>query len=147
MNSYIPDALDDYIKFGDLWFFKDHVYDKTEFLASLQQRFSRGKPEYEMINQDQYWSFSIPHETSGPCYTYDPPHDSDPGYTEGMYLIMNSSDWNPGLQMFLHPKGKFFYHLWSTHDTVKLELSKIKGVKTGHPLIAGKPNKQRYFNQ
>ena len=94
----------------------------------------------EMINQQQYWSFSIPHESSGPCYTYDPPFDTDPGYTDGMVLTLNSTDWDADLEIFLHTKGKFFYNHDSTFNTAKVSLSKLKGVNTGHPKISGRPN-------
>ena len=93
-----------------------------------------------MINEDKYWTISIPHESSGPCYTYDPPFDSDPGYYAAMYLTLNSTIWDPALDIYLHGKGKFFYQDDETVDTIKLEPSKLKGVMTGHPRISGKAN-------
>ena len=119
-------------------FLKGHVHHRTVFLSSLQQRFTLGEPEYEMINENQYWTLSIPHESSGPCYTYDPPFDSDPGYIGGMYLILNKTDWDPSLEIFFHKKGKLFYQDHLTYDTIKVENSKLKEVTTGHPRIVGK---------
>ena len=93
-----------------------------------------------MINQNQYWTVSIPHESSGPCYTYDPPFDSFPGYDVGMYLTMNSTNWDPDLEIFLHQKDKFFYQDDETVDTIKVKPFELKGVTTGHPRISGKLN-------
>ena len=92
-----------------------------------------------MIDKDQHWTISIPHESSGPCYTYDPPYDSEPGFASGMYIIMNSTeDWDADLQMFLHRKGKFFYQNSSAVDTIKIQHSKLKSIATGHPRISSK---------
>ena len=131
-------------------FWKTYLYDRNVFLSSLQQRFSKNDPEYEVINMDQYWSISIPHESSGPCYTYDPPFDSDPGFSSSMYLTMNSTDWDPDLRIFLHFKGKFFFvDDGSTADTAEINKSKLKAVTTGHPRISGKLYKSKCtdFNQ
>ena len=92
-----------------------------------------------MINEDQYWSISIPHESSGPCYTYDPPVDSESGFDAGMYIIMNSKQedgWDPDLEMFFHEKGKFFYQDDKTADTVKVQKPNRKSLILGHPRIS-----------
>ena len=113
------------------------IYDKSRFLLSLQQRFLDTKPEYEMINESRYWSVSIPHETSGPCYTYDPPEDSDPGYVSGIHLTMNSETWDPNLEIFLHTKGKFFYQDDWTSDTSRIDPEILQQTHTGHPRVSG----------
>ena len=94
-----------------------------------------------MINQDEYWTISIPHESSGPCYTYDPPVDSDPGFDAGMYMIMNSNatdGWDPDLEIFFHKKGKFFYQDDVTVDTVMIQLSSLRSILSGHTRISCK---------
>ena len=90
-----------------------------------------------MINQTENWDFSIPHESSGPCHTYDPPFDSDPGYINSMYLTLNMEKWDPDLDIFLHKKGKFFYQDEWTTDTTRLDLAKLQNVSTGHPRVSG----------
>ena len=122
-------------------FWKDYLYSRTVFLSSLQHRFSQNETEYEMVNEDKYWTISIPHESSGPCYTYDPPVDSEPGFDAGMYVIMNSTaedGWDSELEMFFHTKGKFFYQDDETVDTVKVQLSKLRSISSGHPRISCK---------
>ena len=113
------------------------IYDRREFLRSLQQRFSSGEPEYEMINESKYWSVSIPHETSGPCHTYDPPQDSDPGYVSGIHMTMNSEVWVPNLEIFLHTKGKFFYQDDWTTDTSRLNPEMLKRITDVPPRVSG----------
>ena len=93
-----------------------------------------------MINETKYWEDSIPHETSGPCYTYNPPFDSDPAPSAAMHLTLNATDWNPELEIFLHKKGKFFYQSDETVNTIKLSPSELNAVMSGHPRISGKPN-------
>ena len=90
-----------------------------------------------MLNQSDYWSSSIPYESSGPCYTYDPPFDSDPGYINSMYLTLNTEKWEPDLDLFVHEKGKFFYQDAWTMDTTRVDLTKLQNVSTGHPRISG----------
>ena len=116
---------------------RSNSFDKSSFLSLLQQRFTSGQPENEMINQHQFWTFSVPHETSGPCLTYDPPFDSDPGYMNGIFVRMNSTEFDPKLQIFLHKKSKFFYTDQATYNTIKIEKEKLESVWTGHPRISG----------
>ena len=116
---------------------QNHVFNKKSYLSSIQQRFTSGEPQNEMIDQGQFWTFSVPNEISGPCLTYDPPHDSDPGRMMGIFIRMNFTKWDPNLQIFLHKKGKFFYTDNATDNTIKLEEEKMKSVWTGHPRISG----------
>ena len=130
---------DPLVDFHSFW--TDYLYNKNVFVSSLQHRFSTNETEHEMINKDQYWTITIPHESSGPCYTYDPPFDSYPGFDAGMYLIMNSTTtdgWDPNLEIFFHDKGKFFYQDDNTVNTVKVELSKLRAVLSGNPRISSK---------
>jgi hypothetical protein len=128
----VPDKLEKHPLF-----LNDYTYDKSKFILSFEQRFSSGKPQIEMINQTDNWSFSIPHESSGPCYTYDPPFNSDPGYINSMYLTLNMEKWEPDLDFFIHEKGKFFYQDAWTMDTTRVDLTKLQNVSTGHPRISG----------
>ena len=128
----ILEILDDLSLFLD-----DYKHDNTQFLFSLQQKFSEGETEEEMLNQTDLWTFSIPHEDSGPCYTYNPPRASDPGYPNSIFLVLNFENWTKDLDIFLHEKGKFFYQDGSTSDTIRLDQSELENVKTGHPRVKG----------
>ena len=90
-----------------------------------------------MLNQTENWSFSIPHESSGPCYTYDPPSDSDPGFINSIYLALNMEKWDPDLDIFIHKKGKFFYQDDYTSDTTRVNRAELLKVTTGQPRISG----------
>ena len=96
------------------------TYQKTHFLSIFEQRFEDGKSEYNVLNNEMYWTRSYPHELSGPCETYDPPYESEPGYEISMYMKMNSSEWDSELDIFLHEKGKFFYSTVLRTYNVKL---------------------------
>ena len=61
---------------------------RTHYLTTFKQRFENDKPEKEILLEDKYWTKSIPHEQSGPCETYDPPFDSDPGYDISMFFTL-----------------------------------------------------------
>ena len=117
---------------------EDYVYNKSKFLLSLQQRFSIEEPEQEMLDVPENWQFSIPHESSGPCYTYNPPEKSDPGYISGILIQLNMENWDPDLDIFIHKKGKFFYQDDWTSDTIKVDQAMLNSLPTGHPRIAGK---------
>ena len=95
-----------------------------------------------MLNHTNLWSFSIPHEDSGPCYSYNPPYESDPGYPNSIFLVLNFEDWEEDLDIFLHEKEKFFFQDGSTSDTIRLDQSKLRNVNTGHPRVKGTKNKQ-----
>ena len=122
------------IDFNTFW--KDYLYNRTAFLSSVQQRFSLNQEEYEMIDEEQHWTVSIPHESSDPCYTYDPPQDSDPGHEAGLYITMKSTKkWDSNLSIYLHKKGKFFYQSNFEANTQRIHLSQLKSVKSGRPKI------------
>ena len=82
---------------------------KTDFLSHFKQRFTVSNGSLlDILSDETLWTKSIPHEESGPCYTYDPPAMSDPGWYYGMN-IFPTGDWEDGLEIFLHPRDKFFY--------------------------------------
>ena len=84
-------------------------FNRTNFLSGFEKRFDIGESEKDVLHEDSSWKRSIPHEQSGPCETYDPPFESDPGYEISMFVRMASSSWDPHLEIFLHEKDKFFY--------------------------------------
>ena len=129
----ILETLDDLSLFLD-----QYKYRTTDFLFSLQQRFNEGETENEMLNQTNHWTFSIPHEESGPCYTYNPPTLSDPGYPNSLFIVLNSEDWPKDLDVFLHEKGKLFFQDSWTSDTIRLDKNKLENIATGHPRVKGK---------
>ena len=45
------------------------------------------QPAKDVLHEDRYWKRFVPHEKSGPCETYDPPSESDPGYEISMYCF------------------------------------------------------------
>ena len=113
------------------------TYDKREFLSLLQQRFAFGQPEVDMLKDDKNWKESVPHETSGPCYTYDPPFESDPGYDISMYISMNSNQFDDNLQIFLHEKNKFFYSTKHGYNVLYLDRNVLRNSKLPHPRAVG----------
>ena len=132
MNYKFADRLVKPEKFLD-----DYLYNKNKFLLSLQQRFSMGKPEYEMLHRPDNWQFSIPHENSGPCYTYNPPEESDPGFISGILLQLNMENWDPDLDIFIHKKEKFFYQDDWTSNTIRIDPAGLNISDSGHPRIIG----------
>ena len=119
-------------------FLDNYVYNKRNFLLSIQQRFSDGEPEYEMLNQSQYWSFSIPHESSGPCYTYDPPFDSQLAETSNMFIEFNMSTWDPLLEVFLHDKNQLFYSRKTSINTKFISSNMLRATALNHPRALSK---------
>ena len=112
---------------------------RTDILATFQQRFASGQSEHQMLLDDAHWKESIPHEFCGPCYTYDPPYDSDPGYQISMYMTMKlGDDWDSNLQIFLHNKNKFFYSTTPTYNTFILGINLLNESGVDHPRVIGK---------
>ena len=62
--------------------------DRSNYLRVFEQRFRNNEPEIDILHNDRFWTKSIPHEQSGPCETYDPPYDSDPGYDISMFFTL-----------------------------------------------------------
>ena len=103
----------------------------------FEQRFSKGQPEIDILNSDQLWRRSIPHEYSGPCDTYDPPWKSDPGYEISMFFTLKNL--NASLDIFLHDKDKFFYSQNQMYGkfTRHLDLNEVKITNNQHTRIIG----------
>ena len=111
-------------------------HERTDFLATFQQRFERGQPNHDVLHNAAPWKHSIPHEFSGPCYTYDPPYDSDAGLYTSIFMRMKTNYWDPNVQIFLHMKSKFFYSTTSTYNTLMLDMQLLSRIP--HPRAIGK---------
>ena len=110
---------------------------RTDYLTVFEQRFVKDQAENDILHNDQYWTKSIPHEKSGPCETYDPPMQSDPGYEISMFLTLKDLD--TSLDIFLHEKNRFFYskNLMSSKFTKFLDLEEVKKTNNDHTRIIG----------
>ena len=112
-------------------------FNRTDYLTVFEQRFSKGQAEIDILNNDQFWTRSIPHEYSGSCDTYDPPWKSDPGYEISMFFTLK--DLNASLDIFLHDRDKFFYSRNQMYGkfTRHLDLNEVKKTKNQHTRIIG----------
>ena len=110
---------------------------RTDYLTVFEQRFVKDQTESDILRNDKYWTKSIPHEKSGPCETYDPPMQSDPGYEISMFLTLKDLDTN--LDIFLHEKNRFFYskNVMSSKFTKFLDLEEVKKTNNDHTRIIG----------
>ena len=89
------------------------------FLSNFTQRFGNDGL-YDILNNQSNWVKSIPHEWSGPCFTYNPQRQSQPGYWHAMGIVPNIGQEGPyyskrrrnlshGLRIYLHQSNKFFF--------------------------------------
>ena len=62
-----------------------------------------------MLHDERHWELSYPHEASGPCHTYNPLHESDPGLPIGIYIVMKDKSLDPRLEIFLHDENQLYY--------------------------------------
>ena len=113
------------------------IPERTSFLASFEQRFESGSSHINMLKDNKLWKTFIPNENSGPCYTYTPPMDSDPGDTNNMYITFNSSHWDPALEIFLHRKNTFSYSEKDIIGSTRITSDMLKQTKTKHPRAVG----------
>lgn len=86
-----------------------------------------------MLKEERNWKQFVPHENSGPCYTYDPPLESDPGYDISLYMKMNSNEFDENLQIFLHKKNQFFYATRHNYNMLYLDHNILKNTGMSHP--------------
>ena len=114
---------------------------KTHFLSHFKQRFTVSNGSLlEILSDERLWTKSIPHEESGPCYTYDPPAMSDPGWYYGVEIEPNmasgSDNWDKDLEIFLHERGKFFYFKEaSPPNNIRLHINTLRNMN--HAMILG----------
>ena len=118
--------------------FSDGIPSRTSFLRNFTQRFRGEEYGVDVLNQDENWEVSVPNENSGPCYTYNPTQDSDPGDTNSMYMVFDSSDWDPLLEIFIHGKNAFFYSKRLMLNTKLITTEMLKKAQTKYPRALGK---------
>ena len=118
--------------------FSDGIPSRTSFLKNFTQRFRGEEYGVDVLNQDENWDVMIPNENSGPCYTYNPAQDSDPGDTNSMYMVFDSSDWDPLLEIFIHGKNDFFYSKRQMLNTKLITTEMLKEAQTKYPRALGK---------
>ena len=87
---------------------------KSRILAKFNQRFSVFNATLiDVFSDELLWEITIPLEDSGPCFTYNPPAPSDPGWYYGIEISPNVNEkelnWPSDLEIFLHERNKFFY--------------------------------------
>ena len=107
------------------------IPDRTEFLANFTQRFEAEPFGIDVLKDDRNWKTFVPNENSGPCYTYNPPRDSDPGDTNSMYMVFKWDQWDPLLEIFLHEKNDFYYTKKEMYNTVIITPEMLNETQTG----------------
>ena len=115
----------------------DATYKRTDFLSLFEQRFVSGQDKKDVLHDDRYWKRFVPNENSGPCETYDPPFESDPGYAISMFIRFKSGDWDPNLEIILHEKDNFFYSTSPTYMMVYLDSKRLRATNLSHPRAVG----------
>ena len=80
----------------------------------------------------------VPNENSGPCYTYTPPFDSEPGDANNMFMTFDFSRWDPALEIFLHDKNQFFYSANDILSTKRITADMLNRTKIKDPRTVGR---------
>ena len=93
---------------------KSIIPSKSRILKEFNQRFSVfNSTLIDAFSDESLWEQTIPLEDSGPCFTYNPPVPSDPGWYYGIETSPQTTDielnWPLDLEIFLHERDKFFY--------------------------------------
>ena len=109
---------------------------RTTFLKSFKQKYFES--DIDVLKNDNQWHTSVANEESGPCYTYDPPFDSQLAETSNMLIEFNMSTWDPLLEIFLHDKGQFFYSRKTSINTKFITNNMLKDTGLNHPRALGK---------
>ena len=118
--------------------FSDMIPDRTVFLTNFTQRFKSEPFGVDVLRNDKNWKIFVPNENSGPCYTYTPPADSDPGDTNSMYMVFNFTDWDPLLEIFIHDKNDFFYSKREMLNTKIITSKMLNETNTKYPRALGR---------
>ena len=110
---------------GDLSDLIEKYTPKMEtFMWNFQQRFSKDNPMINILGNDTNWIKSIPHPSSGPCFTYNPQMKSPPGYWYGIVVSLKR---HKHLEIFLHEPNTFFYFKEEEPpNNIKIDLNEIK---------------------
>ena len=114
------------------------IPDRTAFLSNFTQRFQSEPFGIDVLREEKNWKVFVPNENSGPCYTYNPPRDSDPGDTNSMYMVFNFNDWDPLLEIFLHDKNDFYYSKRKMYNTILITPEMLNETGTKYPRALGK---------
>ena len=109
---------------------------RTAFLKSFTQKYFES--DIDVLKNDDQWHASIPNEESGPCYTYDPPFDSQLAETSNMFIEFNMSTWDPLLEVFLHDKNQLFYSRKTSINTKFISSNMLRATALNHPRALSK---------
>ena len=120
------------------------TYDRKEFLTSLEHRFVSDQLDVDMLNDSGNWQQFVPHESSGPCYTYNPQSDSEPGFDISLYVKMNANEFDDNLKIYLHEKDKFFYSTRSQDGSLLIDKESFTKTGNSHPRAIGKKLERSY---
>ena len=113
-------------------------YDRREFLTSLDHRFVGGQLDVDMLDDSKNWKQFVPHETSGPCYTYTPQSESEPGFDMSLYVKMNANEFDKNLRIYIHEKDKFFYSTRNQDGSLFIDEESFSRHNNSHPRVVGK---------
>ena len=113
------------------------IPEKNSFLTSFTQRFENGAAHLDMLNSDENWRMFVANEESGPCYTYDPPYDSDPGHTNNIYMNFDFTQWDENLEIFLHERNNFFYSKRNIIGAKRITSHMLEETRIKHPRALG----------
>ena len=116
------------------------IPERTSFLTTFTQRFETGADDIDVLRMNEYWKKFIPNENSGPCYTYTPPEDSDPGDTNNMYMTFNFTQWDEAIEIFLHDNKTFFYSERDTINSKHISSDMLNQTGIKHPRALGNSN-------
>ena len=113
------------------------IPERTSFLTTFTQRFETGAEDIDVLRMNEYWKKFIPNENSGPCYTYTPPEDSDPGDTNNMYMTFNFTQWDEAIEIFLHDERTFFYSERDVINSKHISSDMLNQTGIKHPRALG----------
>ena len=125
---------------------------KSSFISEFKQRFVVSNASLiDVFSDSSLWKESIPHEDSGPCYTYNPPSLSDPGWYYGIEIKPNidnnhvpENNWDKDLEIFLHEYGKFFYFKEAAPpNNIRIHTNTLRSMN--HTMILGEWNGNMCF--
>ena len=111
-------------------------FQRTEIISSFEQIFSADDRPKDVLHDQSHWNLSFPHETSGPCHTYNPLYVSDAGLHVGMYIVMKDAHWDPALEIFLHPEHRLYY-TYKPYWHFLLEPKTLEEIGLYHPRLEG----------
>ena len=121
------------------------IPNRTVFLTNFTQRFKSEPFGVDVLRNDKNWKIFVPNENSGPCYSYTPPADSDPGDTNSMYMVFNFTDWDPLLEIFIHDENDFFYSKREMLNTKIITSKMLNETNTKYPRALGSLQIYNFF--